>query len=101
MWIEAGKVLINFAPETIEEEVVQNVRMVLNTVQYSVPYACMFAQSGDNLDMPLDVVKALASSNVVRAIKDYEPRALVRQIEFKGDGLTGLIKPIVRISINE
>lgn len=92
---------LNLHPASVIEEVIQNVRMIMSTVIYTVPYDRSFAISGDYLDNPIQLNIALASADVVRAIKAREPRAEVHEIDFEGNGLDGRLKPIVRILINE
>lgn len=92
---------LNLHPATVIEEVIQNVRMILSTLIYTVPYDRSLALSGDYLDSPIQLNKALASADVVQAIKAREPRAEVKEIRFEGSGLEGKLKPIVRILINE
>lgn len=92
---------LNLYPANVTEEVIQNVRMIMCTLIYNVPYDRSLAINGDYLDNPIQLNKALASADVVQAIKLREPRAQVRDILFEGDGLEGRLKPIVRILINE
>lgn len=102
MWVTAeNKSKIDFAPSSIEAEVVQNVRTILAQPKYNVPYAVELAQDTDMLDKPIQIAKALSASNTVQAIKRYEPRAIITEIKFTGDGSTGLLKPTVRIRIDE
>lgn len=92
---------LNFDPESIEEEVIENVRNILNDMFFSVP---MYRDHGLNatyLDAPIQKVSMLSRVDIINKIHEGEPRARVENIEFKGDGLTGYTNPIVRISINE
>ena len=92
---------INLNPSGVIEEVVQNVRMIMATVIYSVPYDRTLGIDGDCLDNPINLNKALAKSALFNAIKKDEPRAEVHSISFEGDALEGKLKPVVRILINE
>lgn len=92
---------LNLSPSGVIEDVIQNVRMIMSTLIYTVPYDRSFAITGDYLDNPIQLNRALASADVVQAIKSREPRAEVREVSFEGNGLEGQLKPIVRILINE
>lgn len=92
---------LNLYPNSVAEEVIQNVRMIMSSPRYTVPYDRSFAIEGDYLDNPIQLNKSLSSADIVTAIKAREPRALVRGISFEGDALEGKLKPIVRILINE
>lgn len=92
---------INLQPVNVIEEVIQNVRMILSTVIYTVPYDRSLAITGDYLDNPIQLNKALVKADIFNAIKNREPRAEVINISFEGDALEGKLKPTVRILINE
>lgn len=92
---------INLQPSSVIDEVIQNVRMILSTVIYTVPYDRSLAITGDYLDNPIQLNKALVKADIFNAIKNREPRAEVINISFDGDALEGKLKPTVRILINE
>ena len=92
---------INLQPSSVIDEVIQNVRMILSTVIYTVPYDRSLAITGDYLDNPIQLNKALVKADIFNAIKNREPRAEVINISFEGDALEGKLKPTVRILINE
>lgn len=92
---------LNLHPSNVVEEVIQNVRMIMSTVIYTVPYDRELGIDGNCLDNPIQLNKALAQAALFSAIKSDEPRAEVRNISFEGNGLEGRLKPIVRILINE
>lgn len=98
--ITISKNPINLQPATVVEEVLQNCRMILSTPQFTVPFAREFAMSGARLDNPTPKNIALLKRDIIIALKN-EPRAIVREVQFKGNALTGKLEPIVRISINE
>jgi phage baseplate assembly protein W len=84
---------------TDEKEILQNVRMIMNTITCSCPLNREFGWS-DAIDGPVNIAQAKISQRIVAAINKYEPRARVIKITFQG-GQNGLLKPIVRVSINE
>ena len=92
---------INLQPSSVVEEVIQNVRMIMSTLIYTVPYDRSLAITGEYLDNPIHLNKALVQSDIFNAIKNREPRATVRSISFEGDAIEGKLKPIARILINE
>ena len=92
---------INLQPSSVVEEVIQNVRMIMSTLIYTVPYDRTLAITGEYLDNPIQLNKALVQADIFNAIKNREPRAEVRNISFEGDALEGKLKPTVRILINE
>ena len=91
---------INFAPATIAEEVMQNVRMIISTVKYSVPMDREFGIDGAVVDRPINIAKAHLSNEIFRAVRRYEPRAVIESIEFNGDE-SGQLTPKIKVQINE
>jgi len=91
---------INFSPDTIEEEVLQNVKTILTTVKYSVPLDREFGISATMLDDPMPVAQAKLSAEIVMAIRRWEPRARVVEVKYEGDGMDGILRPKVRLEIN-
>ncbi len=98
--IDMTRNYINFAPSSVVEEVMQNVRTILTTIFTEVRYLNEFALHGDVLDMPLEEVRGILTSYVIKAIKKYEKRFEVETVDFKADSMNGKIKPIVRGTIN-
>ena len=91
---------INFAPATIAEEVMQNVRMIISTVKYSVPMDRAFGIDGAIVDRPINIAKAHPTNEIFRAVRRYEPRATIEAIDFNGDE-SGTLTPTIKIRINE
>lgn len=91
----------DFAPRTLAEEVLQNVRTIITTARYTVPLDRRFGLDMGCLDRPLPVVEATLSSAIVKAIRQYEPRAEVVSVSFSGDGNAGVLRPRVEVSIHE
>ena len=89
---------VNFAPSTIEEEVIQNIKTLISTMIYTVPLDRNFGIIVNALDEPMPVAMAKLSSDIIDAISRYEPRAKVTQISFDGD-IDGKLIPRLRIEI--
>lgn len=91
---------INFAPENEAFEILQNVRTILSTPKFSVPLDRDFGINTTLLDKPTPIAKAKLSSEIILAIKKYEPRAKITKITFTGD-MDGKLQPKVQVMINE
>ena len=91
---------LNLAPVTLAEEVLQNVRMIISTVKYSVPMDREFGIDGAVIDRPVNVAKAHLSNEIFRAVRRYEPRAVIESIDFDGDE-SGRLTPKIKVQINE
>lgn len=95
---------VSFFPQTVAEEVVQNVRCILTTRKGTVPLHRDFGLSWEHIDKPLPVAKVLLHSEIIDAINEYEPRAKVESVEFDDDtaaAMEGILRPRVIISLGE
>jgi len=90
---------INFAPASEVEEILQNVRCILTTIQGSCPLFREFGISSDVLDQPLQIAKAKITAEIARQIANFEPRANLKKVLVEGDGLTGELKITVQVDI--
>ena len=91
---------IDFAPADEYKEIIQNVKCIISTYKKTVPLYREFGVDASFVDKPVIVAKAMYASEIVDAVQKYEPRAAVESIEWEGE-LDGILKPKVRISINE
>ena len=90
---------INIAPESVVEEVLQNISMILETVKNTVPLNRDFGLSSRFLDMPTPAAEAVLVSELYDAIEEYEPRAEIVNITFEKDELTGKELPRLEVEI--
>jgi phage baseplate assembly protein W len=81
------------------KEILQNVRMILSTAEYSCPLNRGFAWNPD-VDAPINIVQAKQIHRLIEAVKKYEPRAQVVNVAFQGSE-DGMLKPIVRVRIDD
>ena len=91
---------VNFAPATEAEEILQNVRTIISTPKLSVPLDREFGVDCSVLDRPMPVAQAELASDIITAIREYEPRAVVTGITYEATD-DGILKPKVQVTINE
>lgn len=96
---------IDFAPKDVLTEIIQNVRTIISTTQFSVPLDRRFGIDGTVIDLPLPVAMARISAEVIRAITEYEPRCRVVSVDFERteatDAEEGHLPPKVSIAIKD
>ena len=104
---------INLAPETVLDEVLQNIAVIISTVKGTVPLYRDFGISSGFVDKPSTVAESLITAEVFDAIEKYEPRAEVLEVTFenetKDDGsrlqdgsrLHGRLFPRLEVKIND
>ena len=91
---------VDFAPATVSEEVVQNVRTILATAVGTVPLDRDFGVDADALDLPTPYAQAKIAADVVAKIARYESRARVVRVAWQGDA-DGRLRPRVEVEIDE
>ena len=89
---------IDFNPEDTVHEVLQNVITICTTLKGSVPMDREFGISPALLDEPVNVVQARISSEIIEAVRKYEPRARVTEVSFRGS-MNERIRPHVKVRI--
>ena len=93
---------IDFAPKDVLTEIIQNVRTIISTTQFSVPLDRRFGIDGTVIDLPLPVAMARISAEV---ITEYEPRCRVVSVDFESTEATdveeGHLLPKVSIAIKD
>ncbi len=86
------------------EEIIQNVKIILNTVKGSVPLDRSFGVSGDFLDKPLPLAKVMFTREIVSQVELQEPRVSVSEVLWdsppEGE-MDGRLYPRVRIALKE
>jgi hypothetical protein len=91
---------VNFAPETLVEEVLQNISTLLGTVRGTVPLDRDFGVSADSVGRAFPAAQFVICTNVGAAIAEYEPRARVRDVQAEYDA-DGTVKITVEVSIHD
>jgi phage baseplate assembly protein W len=82
------------------QEVMQNVRMILTTRRGTVPLNRDFGISFEFLDSPINTTRAKAEQEIFLQLKKYEPRAILKQIMWETDVVSGQILPMVKVEVN-
>ena len=90
---------IDFAPETVDEEIAQNVKTICATPKGSVPLDRDFGITTDFLDKPTPAAMAMIQNELIDVIAKYEPRAYLESISFEDDWNDGEGPASLRIII--
>lgn len=69
--------------ETLEEEVLQNVAIIVSTPKFSVPLDRGLGLAQRFIDKPIQVAQSILISEVLDAVEEYEPRAEVTNVTFE------------------
>lgn len=102
--VDSGPVPIVIAPDSVAEEVSQNVRMIIGTPKGSVPLDREFGLDFDVIDQPMPRAKALTEVDIVEQVGRYEPRARVLSIrwqENEAEAMDGRAHPVVTIDVED
>lgn len=97
--IDTGKpTALNWAAKGAER-IAQNVLSLLSTWRYEVAYDRTMGLHPGILDMPADKASALFIAEAHRIIPFYEPRAIIKEIQFLGVDDDGQMQHRVVIEI--
>lgn len=91
---------ISFNPENVVEEILQNVWVILNTLEYDCPLARGLGLNASFIDRPIEAAQALCIADIYDKIELYEPRAAVQEVTFNSNHKTGKVYAIVEVEIN-
>lgn len=91
---------INLAPETVYEEVIQNLYFLYSSIEYDVPLDRELGLSGTYIDRMVETAEALVMADIYDKTEEYEPRAEIVNISFEADYQRGVLKPIVEVEVN-
>ena len=80
-------------------DVIQNVRTILTTPKGTQPLDRDFGISLEFLDSPVLTVRAKAEQECFMAIRKYEPRAVLKEIKWDIDVLSGKFWPDILIQV--
>ena len=92
--------IVNFAPQTLKEELDQNIACIIETVAGTVPLDRSFGLDIADVDLPTNILQSQMTNKIISAIQDYEPRVKVDSVVFVTDD-NGVVKPDVRYSLAE
>lgn len=81
------------------EEIIQNVRTILTTVQGSVPLDRGFGIDPSLIDTPVTNVEGRLTVEIMEAVEKYEPRVQVQEVGFDWNGTEGVVYPRVKVVI--
>jgi len=84
------------------DEIIQNVKVILNTPKGTVPLDRDFGVDWSVIDSPTTIALQKLRVNIVKAVEKYEPRVKVKSVEIMPDKMImdGIFKVRLRVKIN-
>ena len=73
---------INWFPSTVIEEIIQNVAVLMTTIEGTVPLDRNFGISASIIDEPHPRAMIELSVHIVHAVQEFEPRVQVLEVGF-------------------
>lgn len=93
---------IDLAPANEHQAVIQNIAIILDTIQNSCPMFRELGLPGQLYGRPLPAVENMLVGCIYDQIEEHEPRAVISEVTFESNALTGRIVPIIYIEgVNE
>ena len=81
--VSSSDTSIIYKKQTVVEEVLQNVRMILGTYKTTVPLSRDFAMDISLIDRRVPDVRNEIAAIMLGVLKKYEPRAKLKSVEIK------------------
>jgi phage baseplate assembly protein W len=91
---------IDFAPDSENKEILQNVKTILTTLKRTVPMDRDFGIDGDIIDLPIAAAQARMTAEIVSSVHKFEPRAAVTSVNYEGKEMDGTVTTKVRVKID-
>lgn len=83
------------------KSVLQNLSLLYATKQGTVPQYREFGLPMKFIDKPMPVAQTIAAAEIIEATEKFEPRAVITDITFELDNVSGRMFPIVEVEIND
>lgn len=90
---------ITFAPRNEAEEILQNVLTICTTMKYSCPLDREFGVEAGYLDDAVNSARAKIASEIVNAVRKFEPRAKIQKIDFEYNTEHSKIIPKIQVGL--
>jgi hypothetical protein len=74
---------INYAPKSNVEDVIRNVEMILRVYKEEQPLNRDFAFDSDLIDKNINVVENRITTDLLKSLRKYEPRAILKSTQIK------------------
>lgn len=98
--VKAKKPGLILVPGNTVEAVLQNVCVLISTIQGEVPLDRTLGLKGEFLDKPIPTAQAILVTEVLEALEAKEPRAQLVSAAFEGDeDDPGKLIPVVEVEI--
>lgn len=79
------------------DRILQNISNILSIYKYEVAYDRTFGRNPQNIDKPLNKSLSAIITETYDLIKDYEPRAIVKDVIVENSDADIVIKVVVEI----
>ena len=96
------KIALALMPETEEQEIIQNVYCIMQTVLGDVPHLRDYGLDNTFMHLPQGTAQSRYAAAIAEAIQLYEPRVAISEIDFDTDeDDPGKLLPRVEVTFNE
>lgn len=93
---------IDLAPANEHQAIIQNIAIILDSIQNSCPMFRGLGLPGELYGRPLPAVENILVGYIYDQIEENEPRANIQEVTFEHDDLKGTLIPIIYIEgVNE
>ncbi|WP_110933804.1 GPW/gp25 family protein [Paenibacillus bouchesdurhonensis] len=98
----ASREWVNFNPTTLQDEVGQNIRTIVTTILGSVPGSRSIGMDVV-IDEPINVLTARIAAEIMVAVSEQEPRAVIASVEViessEESAIYGRLSPVIKYTL--
>lgn len=93
---------INFAPNSLLEEILQNVRNIFQQIKGTIPYQRDMGVDENIIDLTTENAIMIYQIDMIKQLKKFEPRAKIKKFNWKGsDIVKGNLNLVVTLDVKE
>lgn len=96
------KMDLSLAPKTEEEAKVQQLYILIKTIQGECPLYRDFGVANDYLHMPVNAAQTAFTLAITEALRRYMPGIVLENVRFVAtDGMRGILHPVLEVTDDE
>lgn len=92
---------LTFAPETREDQVIQELYILLNTAKGEVPYYREYGIDSSYLHKPINIAKTMYAAAINEGVNKFIPGASLKRVRFNDASDPASLVPILEVTLYE
>lgn len=90
---------VEIMPATTEDEIIQNIRTIVSTIQGEAPMCRDVGVSKEAIHRPQSVAQVLLTRDIYTAVQDQETRAELKNVAYSETEKWGAMAPVLEVEL--